>query len=444
MQIHDLVASLNPWWQEPGARPDRSRPVRRDLQPRLLRQLLDLEDRRAFALAGARQMGKTTMLWQVVADLLERGWPPGNVTYFDFSDIRVTQAISPSDVAEVSPSLASGTHPRVLLLDEISRAEHWDRWLKGAVDRGGFRIGVTDSAASLLRSGAVESGQGRWDEIRVGGLNFREFLRLSAEEGEEPEEALARLPNLFERYLALGGFPEHVTAEDFRRTRQRIRDDVVNRAIYRDLSRAGVDVERVRRLFVFLAQESGSIFKLKDRAEQVHADTRPVRHWLSLLDEAALIARLPRHAVKASSRMRGAEREKVYMSDHGMVTAFSLTGMDDPEVRSRVFEAVVFRHLRELERTVDGRVSVFRPEEDLEIDFVFETGRRRVAIEVTSSSGVKGKKLDRLLSAAHQVSSQERILIFGGVTRAEERGVEVTPLRDFLLDPAGALKLEAE
>lgn len=441
MITEDLVSNLNPWWSDPGARGAKAFPVRREIQPRLLERLLDLGDRRAFALAGPRQVGKTTILLQLVDDLLDGGWPAGNITFFDFSDARLTEPILPSDVADVRPSTYREDHPRVLLFDEIHLGLRWDRWLKNAVDRGGDRIGVTDSAASLLRTGSVESGQGRWDEYRIEGLTFREALHMSGDPAETPEHVLRRLPNLLERYLAIGGFPELIQEEDLRRVRRRIREDIAQRAIYRDLEHAGVDVDGVRRLFVFLAQESGEIFRLKPRAEQLQNDHRTVKRWLRLLDEAALVVRLPRFAVRPSSRMTGPE--KVFVADHGLVNAFAVAGAADERVRSRAFEAVVFRHLRDLAREHDGEISFYRQRDDLEIDFVLELSGRRVAVEVTSSGSVRERKIERLARAADELGAEERFLVFGGLTATVREGVRLIPLRELLMRPERVLEREA-
>jgi len=440
MTTEDLVSSLNPWWSDPGARGARACPVRREIQPRLLDRLRDLEDRRAFALAGPRQVGKTTILLQLADDLLDGGWPAANITYFDFSDARLTKEVLPFDVADIRPSTHQESHPRVLLFDEIHLGLRWDRWLKNAVDRGGFRIGVTDSAASLLRTGSVESGQGRWDEYRIEGLSFREALRLSGAPEETPEQVLRRLPNILERYLAIGGFPELIQEEDFRRIRRRIREDIAQRAIYRDLEHAGVDVDGVRRLLVFLAQESGEVFRLRPRAEQLQNDHRTVKRWLRLLDEAALVARLPRFAQRPSSRMSGPE--KVYVTDHGLVNAFAVASASDQRVRSRAFEAVIFRHLRDLAREQNGEISYYRQRDDLEIDFVLELPGRRVAVEVTSSGSVRERKVERLVRAADELGAEERFLVFGGLTESVQEGVRVIPIGEILMRPERVLERE--
>ncbi|HSL82399.1 MAG TPA: ATP-binding protein [Thermoanaerobaculia bacterium] len=440
MSIEELVTELNPWWEDATARVARSLPARRDLQPKLVEHLLHLSDRRAWAIAGPRQVGKTVMLRQTIDDLLDRDWPPSNITYFDFSDARMTEGVLPNVITDVVPSWVREDLPRVLLFDEISRAINWDLWLKNVVDRGGFRVAVTDSSASLLRTGTRESGQGRWDEVKLEGLSFLEAIGFIASEGEEPRETLQRRPDLFDRYVKAGGYPAYLQIDDLDFVRRELREHVGDRAVVRDLVRSGVDVERARALFVFLVQESGTIFKVGERARQLSADTRSVHDWLRLLEEAALVSRLPRFAVRPSRRMLG--DPKIYASEHGLIWALSLPSARPAEVLAKVYEAVVFRHLREIARVWGRSLSYFRRRNDLEIDFVLELPSKRIAVEVTSQRAVSESRIDRVRKAAQELGADSSIVIFGGITRAHRDAVGVLPLVEFLIDPAGAIGVE--
>src|SRR4051795_92557 len=133
MSLADLMQDQNPWWRDDEIRRARGYPVRRDLQPRILRRILRVEDRRASVLLGPRQVGKTVLLLQLADDLLEAGWPPRSLTYFDFSDDRLTERVAARDVVEALPEGQEPESPRVFLFDEIRQAPQWDRWLKQAV-----------------------------------------------------------------------------------------------------------------------------------------------------------------------------------------------------------------------------------------------------------------------------------------------------------------------
>lgn len=438
MDIQAIAEDQNPWWRESAARAATSYPVRRDLQPRLLESLLRPEERRAALVIGPRQVGKTVLLLQLADDLLEGGLPPAHLTYFDFSDDRVTEEVSPREVADIRPLELREGVPRVFLFDEIRLAARWDRWLKGAVDRRVGRIVATDSAASLLRDAGRESGQGRWDEHRIEGLSLREFARLHGTGGEEPAEVTRRLPSIVERYLTLGGFPEHALSENFPEVRRRLRSDIVDRAILRDLARLDVDVPRVRDLFVYLVQDSGALFNASHRGEDLGADPRSASRWLELLEDTLLLVRLPKYAEHAPARLRA--QPKIYAADPGLVQAFSLLPARDEEVRAKVFEAAVFRHLRDLVRDSGGELSFYRHRDDLEIDFVLELPPALVAVEATSSRRVRSRRLERLRRAASRLGAERSILIHGALAEETVDGVEAVPMHRFLLEPGATIR----
>jgi predicted AAA+ superfamily ATPase len=437
--VADLLLDLNPWWRDGEVRRAEEYPVRRELQPRILDRILNLEDRRATLLLGPRQVGKTVLLLQLVDDLLAAGFPPRNLTYFDFSDDRIPGGlISAREVVESPPVGIVPDHPRVFLFDEIRSASKWDRWLKQAVDMKVGRIIATDSAASLLKDGARESGQGRWDEIFIEGLSFREFIRLNGGPDSQVDEILLRFPNIHDRYLALGGFPEHALSDDPPEARRRIRSDIAERAILRDLSGLGVDTERVKDLFVYLLQGSGGEFNAEARARDLGADPRSVREWARLLADTLLVSSLDRFIRHPAAGLRS--RPKVFAADPGLVLAFAVSPVGSPEVRGQVLEAAVFLHLREAARELKGQLSYFRLRDDLEVDFVLESPEGLVGIEVTSASRLRPDKVNRLRRAAEGLGAARRILIHGGLVDEKSEEVEAFAIQSFLADPVLCLR----
>ncbi len=445
MHVKDLVAAQNPWWRRSHHRVARGYPHRRELQPRILKRLSQQDQHRALVLMGPRQVGKTTVLLQVVDDLLDLGWPAANLTYFDFSDHRVTTSITAHEVVEIEPEGLDPDRPRILLLDEIASVPNWDRWLKGAVDRRVGRIVATDSAASLLREKGRESGLGRWDEQWLEGLTFRELTGFSMPPGSE-DQGLSLAPRLLEPYLLRGGFPEHAarlledrTGED-QAVLRKLREDVVDRALLRDLAREVEDPEPVRKLFVYLVQASGSILNVSKRAADLRHDPRSVGRWVSLLKDTLLLAQLPRYARHPAAGLRG--KPKIFAADHGLVNALALLDPEDPQVRGRVFETVVFRHLREVMRQdSEVRLSYFYDGKTLEGDFIVQHPSATIAVEVTSSAQPDPKQLRRVRKIAEKTRAERQLLIFGGPVQGNRDGIDLVPLLRFLWDPRKELGL---
>lgn len=441
MNLSDILQDQNPWWRDGAIRRARGYPVRRDLQPEILDRLLRLDDRRAMVLIGPRQVGKTVLLLQLADDLLDKGWPPHNLAYFDFADDRLIGEVTARMVAEAQPVGFDPDHPRILLLDEIRKAPNWDRWLKLAVDQRVGRIVATDSSAGLLRVGSQESGLGRWDEHTIEALCFREFARMHSMPGEDPSETVRRVPNLHERYLAVGGFPEHVWSDDYPDARRKLRSDIAERSILRDVAGMVSDVQRAKDLFVYLIQESGAEFNAEARGRDLDADPRTVREWVRLLMETLLIVPLERHFRHAAAALRS--KPKMYASDPALVLAFTPSPMQDATVRAKTFEAAVFRHLREAARKLEGRLTYFRHKDDLEVDFVLEAAGKVVGIEVTSGIRIRPDKLARMRKAGDALGADRLLLIHGGIME-EKHDIRSLALSRFLFDPVASLQEETD
>lgn len=442
--MRDVVANIaqesNPWWASPTRRLEPALPHRRELQPRLTEHVAS-EPRRAALLLGPRQVGKTAILHQCVDDLLREGWPATNVTYFDFSDDRLWgKEVSPRLVAAHRPPGFDETRPHVLFLDEISKAHAWPEWLKQVVDRRTHRVVATDSAAFVLREAGRESGVGRWDDFRLEGLTYHEFLRLQSRGGEATAEVERRLPAAFNRYLARGGFPGFVSVESARMVRQRLREAIGDKALRRDLLEAGVDTERVAALFNYIVQ-GGKEFDAKKVADALSAggftaDPRSIRKWVSVLEDTMLVTRIENLAGSAFSRMKSSAHPRYYASDHGLISAFAAVPdpLADSETRGLISEAVVYRHLR----TLTGHHEIwigFRRNRKDEIDFLVQraTGGP-VAIEVDSSANPNRGKVRRLEERGGRVDAARLLYVYGGSAAQDHGAVTLVPLRDFTLD----------
>jgi hypothetical protein len=192
-------------------------------------------------------------------------------------------------------------------------------------------------------------------------------------------------------------------------------------------------VESAKDIFVYLVQNSGAILKSASRAADLGVDARSIRKWIHLLVETRLLVSLPRRSSRASARLRS--RPKIYAADHGFVVSFAPIPrpLDDPHVRSAVFEAVVFRHLREAAIRLNAELSYFRRDERLEVDFIADLPGAAVAIEVTSSRDPTSK-LAKLNAAAAAAKVTHTLLVHGGAEHQLRGHIQTIPLPHFLLN----------
>lgn len=138
--------------------------------------------------------------------------------------------------------------------DELQYAQDWDSWIKILYDTmPNIRIMATGSA--ILNKKLTESGLGRWKTILIPTMSFYEYcdiLNLNKPDIKEYINPMKMylLPKMeqtdifmklsplqphFLRYLLVGGFPELVLSKDDKYAQRILREDIVDKALKRDL-----------------------------------------------------------------------------------------------------------------------------------------------------------------------------------------------------------------
>ncbi len=342
-------------------------------------------------LTGARQTGKSTLAEHLV---------PEPRRYHTLDDLDVL------DVARRDPeALVSGSQP--VTLDEVQRAPDLLQAVKRAVDRerrpGQFL--VTGSANLLLMRQVSESLAGRASYLTLWPMTRREqqgegrhgaWEEIVAARDEEWLDLLAAQPDAPEDWRALarrGGYPTPTTTLRTSSERAIWFDGYVRTYLERDLQDlASISaLPDFRRLMRAACLRLGQLLNQAELGRDVALTQPTVHRWLNLLETSYLAVRLPSYAVNRTKRL--IKSPKLYWNDVGL--ALHLAGQDDPtgaHLENLVLhDLLVWRDAR-LER---AEICYWRTAVGEEVDFVIETGRRLIPIEV------KASPRPRLADAAH-------------------------------------------
>lgn len=175
-ELITVLSSFNPWWRN-EAISDLKR-WRRAAYGELFTWVDAPPVPRAILLSGARQVGKTTLLLQVIDDLLKNGVPAANILYttFDHPIIKLAGIDTVLAAWRAREPKVSGIE--YLFLDEAQFIRDSGTWIKHQVDfNKERRIIFTGSAMPLIHK-EQESGVGRWHNIRLTTLSFYEYLQI--------------------------------------------------------------------------------------------------------------------------------------------------------------------------------------------------------------------------------------------------------------------------
>lgn len=325
-----------------------------------------------LVLVGQRRVGKSFLL-QSLNEWIKANRPDAHVVFIDkerpqFSNIHTSANLY--DYAVERLPIGSENY---LLVDEIQNIENYEEALRGLYAENRCQIVITGSNAYVFSSELSTRLSGRYIEIPVRSLTYREFLTFR--QIEDSEAALTA-------FLRMGGLPGLSTyGIDSNSQVGDYLQGVYNTIIIRDIiEREYIRNARfLRNLSMFVADNIGKIFSvnnivkyLKSQGKKVTYDI--VNKYLDFLSNALIIEPVARYDIhgKKIFDLIG----KYYFTDHGLrnlLTGFNLLGSIE-----KVMENVVYNHLLSLGFEV--YVGILRAGE---VDFVAMRGDRQIYVQVT-------------------------------------------------------------
>ncbi len=369
MNREEIIATLVPWnfWEK-----DIAIGIKREHY--LLRIRRYLATNEILAVSGIRRSGKSTILLQVLADLIQGGTSRKNTLYVNFEDPKFYNALKIDLLDEIWNAYIQYIKPvgkTYIVLDEIQNVKGWERWVRAKYDKKeDIKIFVTGSNAELLSSEFASVLTGRHLQLFVMPLNFREFLMFKDIDTGDDKLWLAShretLQNLTRDYLQVGGFPKIVITGDDLLRRELLSQyftDILTRDI---VERFHVkDVAKLKNLALFYGTNFTrrySFHKIKKVAEfSLSLDS--IHRFSQYLESSFLINFLTRFSYSLKNQAM-ADR-KVYFVDNGMHHAIAFKFSSD---KGKLLENTVYYHLKQ-----QGQ-DVYYFSEKNEVDFVCKKG----------------------------------------------------------------------
>lgn len=177
-EVLKVLNIYNPWWKIGELPKDYIQKMKRLAFYDVKDILMKSDIRRFVVLSGARRVGKTTILYQLIDELLNHGVNEKNIVYMSL-DNPILKFGSLDKILEIYVQNISPKGEIYIFLDEIQYSTEWNSWLKVFYDQNiNWKIVATGSASPLIDKGVSESGVGRWITITVPTLSFYEYCKL--------------------------------------------------------------------------------------------------------------------------------------------------------------------------------------------------------------------------------------------------------------------------
>ena len=352
-------------------------------RPEYLNQLIQNKDVDLVKIVtGIRRCGKSSLLDLFHQHLLNHGVADSNIIHMNLESLRYRDLKDYLVFYDYVSERIAKSGKTYLIFDELQVIEHWEKAIESFRLDFDVDIYITGSNAYLLSTEFSTLLSGRYVEIRMLPLSFKEFLDFYE---FAPDISIEEK---FQKYLQFGGMP---ILREYRFNEARsiqALEGIYSTVILRDILQRNTQSNQglLHKLMLFLCSNIGSITSpssignvlsnegdIEGKGKKIASQT--VEKYISMLRSAFIFYSVERYDVKGKQLLK--TLEKNYIIDLGFRNM--LLGYRDAD-RGHIIENIVFLEL--IRRDYHVYIGKFK---ETEIDFVAEKPNDKLYIQVTES-----------------------------------------------------------
>jgi len=371
-------------------------------------------------IVGQRRVGKSYLLFQIM-DAIKKRRKHSNIIYINKELNKFDKLKNCQDLLVYVKEHSKKSAKNYIFIDEIQDIDGFEKALRSLKSSEKYDIYCTGSNSNLLSGELATYLSGRYIEIQVFGLSYREFLIFHKLENKQ--ESLLK-------YIKYGGLPYlmHLELDDL--VVYDYLKNVYNTILYKDIvSRYKIrNPAFLENLVEYLAKNTGSIVSAKKisdflKSQKINISPNIVLNYLSFLSNAFFIFKTVRSDIQGKKIFE--INNKYYFEDIGL--RHSVIGYKQVDI-NKVLENLVFLHLRVLGYKVFvGKLG------NKEVDFVCEKQGEKIYIQVAYliTEQNKEREFGNLLSIKDNypkfVISMDEF-----ISNNKYKGIKHIHIRDFL------------
>ena len=326
-----------------------------------LQQLINWRDKKVIkVITGVRRCGKSTLMDLYKSCLLEQGVANEQIISINFEDYDYIDLLEPRNFyAYVKERILSDGRMTYCFFDEIQNVKDFERVVDSLYIKPNVDIYITGSNAYMLSSELATLLSGRYVEIKMLPLSFKEYVEASGDERE--------LARKYRSYIETSSFPYVLDMKQDARVIREYLNGIYNTIVVKDITQRNKfpDAMMLESVLRFAYDNIGNILSTKKIADTMTSDgrkidTKTVEKYLNALMESYMLYQCKRYNIKGKQYLK--TLDKYYAVDMGMrKVLLGSKAMD----AGHILENIVYLEL--LRRGYDVYIGKV---DDLEVDFV--------------------------------------------------------------------------
>ncbi len=392
-----------------------------------LKKMIDAKDTEFIkVITGVRRSGKSTLLLMFKDYLINNGIKEDNIIYINFESAEFDDIKDYKDLYKyIKEKIKKG---RVyLLLDEIQNVKSWEKAINSFKVDFDIDIYITGSNAYLLSSELSTLLSGRYIEIKMYPLSFKEFLKFNNYDN-------TNLDDKFNEYLKYGGLPAITLIKDNDELVLSYLNGIYNTIVKKDIvDRNNIkDVALLENIIKYLATNIGSSVSAKKISDFLNSNKiteksnhQTIDNYLSMLEKSFIVYKANRTDVRNKSLLK--TLGKYYISDTGIRNI--ILGFRNIN-EGHLLENVVYLELLRRGYSVNIGKSG-----DFEVDFVAENPNDIKYYQVAQTLANEEVKEREIRSLESISDNYEKIILTMDKTiNKDYNGIKVMNIIDWLLN----------
>lgn len=308
-------------------------------RPEYLSELIGFRDTRLIkVITGIRRCGKSTLFELYQEYLREHDVPEARIIHINFEDIAHESLLNYRALYDYVIERLDAGGMNYVFLDEIQAVDQYQKAVDSLYIRRNVDLYITGSNAYLLSGELATLLSGRYVEINMQPLSFKEYLSAMPERTD--------ISRRYASYLMESSFPGALELKTQKKIREYL-SGIYHTIVMKDVvARQKIsDVFMLESLIRFMFDNIGNIVSTRKIADTMTGDGRSisvhtVERYLTGLIDSYILYRVPRFDVKGKQLLRTGE--KYYVADIGL--RHFLLGAKGTD-RGHILENIVYLEL---------------------------------------------------------------------------------------------------
>ncbi len=420
-----LLKQWNSWWVDHTV-PETKTKIQRDFYLKKITKLLNTKE--IICLSGVRRCGKSTLIYQTIAYLLDNNINPKNIFYFNFDTILETK--NPDLFNKVIDAYVQLNNPKgkkYFFFDEIQNVPNWEKHIKSNYDLyEDIKFIISGSNSTMLADKLSTLLTGRMFSINIYPLSFKEYLKFNDFSIKDIDLQKNQIKYHLNNYFHKGGFPEVVLEKDNSINEQRLKE-YLNSILLKDIviSKNIRESSKLIDLTVYCLSNISAPLSYNSISKALTININTLKEYMFFLQQAYLMYQINYFSYSVKQSVSIQKPKKIYCIDTALRDATAFKFSSDA---GKIAENIVFLELKRKD------MQIYYWSDHFEVDFVVKNKNNKLtAVNVTYTNDIPEREIKALNDMRKKHKEIDKCIIITKDIEHIENNVYFIPLWKWLL-----------